>query len=110
LKGHEDFPTLHHMPRKADPNRQLRGKMNLTIHPEIRAFADQLALKRRRSISQLFEDLIEAEWMRFQASGSAPASQPVAPQPPVAQPVYPPQQPYYYPPQYVPAMPQPPQG
>ena len=96
------------MPRKADPNRKLRGKMNLTIHPEIRTFADELALKRRRSISQLFEDLIEAEWMRFQAAGAAP--QPPAPQPMVApQPVYPPQ-PYYYPPQYVPAVPPPPQG
>jgi hypothetical protein len=91
------------MPRKADPNRQLRGKMNLTIHPEIRAFADQLAFKRRRSISQLFEDLIEAEWMRYQAAGSVP--QPVAPAPAVAQPVFPPHQPYYYPPQYVPAVP-----
>jgi hypothetical protein len=110
LNSHQDFPTLQRMPRKADPNRQLRGKMNLTIHPEIRAFADQLAFKRRRSISQLFEDLIEAEWMRFQAIGSAPAPQPMPPAQAVAQPVYPPQQPYYYPPQYVPAMPQPPQG
>lgn len=97
------------MPRKADPNRKLRGKMNLTIHPEIRAFADELAFRRRRSVSQLFEDLVEAEWMRYQAAGSAPAPQPAAPPPVVAQPVYPPQ-PYYYPPQYVPAVPQPPQG
>lgn len=96
------------MPRKADPNRKLRGKMNLTIHPEIRTFADELALKRRRSISQLFEDLIEAEWMRQQAM-PAPAPQPPIPQPMVAQPVYP-QQPYFYPPQYVPASGQSPQG
>ena len=93
------------MPRKADPNRKLRGKMNLTIHPEIRTFADQLTLKRRRSISQLFEDLIEAEWMRQQAM-PAPAPQPPIPQPMVAQPVYPQQQPYYYPPQYLPVPPQ----
>jgi hypothetical protein len=82
--------------------------MNLTIHPEIRTFADELALKRRRSISQLFEDLIEAEWMRQQAM-PAPAPQPPIPQPMVAQPVYP-QQPYFYPPQYVPASGQSPQG
>jgi hypothetical protein len=93
------------MPRKADPNRQLRGKMNLTIHPEIRAFADQLALKRRRSISQLFEDLIEAEWLRLQPPTSAPV-----PAPPAAQsPMYP-QPPYYYPPQYIPAAQPPAQG
>ena len=49
------------MPRIADPNRKLRGKLNLTIHPEIRDFAEQLAFKRRRSVSQLFEDLVEAE-------------------------------------------------
>jgi hypothetical protein len=52
------------MPRKPT-GMPLRGKMNLTIHPEIRAYADELAAKRRRSISQLFEDLIEAEWIRL---------------------------------------------
>ena len=51
------------MPRKPT-GLPLRGKLNLTIHPDIRAYADELALKRRRSISQLFEELIEAEWMR----------------------------------------------
>lgn len=90
--------------------------MNLTIHPEIRAFADQLALKRRRSISQLFEDLIEAEWMRFQTAGAGTAPQPPLPTPPPPPPAAYPQVPYYYPPQYVPAahpapqQPQPPQG
>lgn len=44
----------------------MRGKLNLTIHPEIRAFAEELANKRRRSISHLFEELIEAEWLRRQ--------------------------------------------
>ncbi len=89
--------------------------MNLTIHPEIRAFADQLAFKRRRSISQLFEDLIEAEWMRFQTAGAAPAPQATPPTPPPPPAAYP-QPPYYYPPQYIPAtppaphQPQPPQG
>lgn len=47
--------------------KSLRGKLNLTIHPEIREFAQHLATRRRRSISQLFEDLVEAEWMRRQA-------------------------------------------
>jgi hypothetical protein len=51
------------MPRKPS-GLPLRGKLNLTIHPEIRAYADELSVKRRRSISQLVEDLIEAEWMR----------------------------------------------
>lgn len=64
------------MPRIADPNRKLRGKLNLTIHPEIRDFAEQLAFKRRRSVSQLFEDLVEAEWFRYQAAQQgAPAPQ-----------------------------------
>jgi hypothetical protein len=87
------------MPRKADPNRKLRGKMNLTIHPEIRTFADELAFKRRRSISQLFEDLIEAEWMRVQG-GQPPTPSPVH----MPQPVYP-QQTYYMPTPYLPPTP-----
>jgi hypothetical protein len=52
---------------KNKPEKSLRGKLNLTIHPEIREFAQHLATRRRRSISQLFEDLVEAEWMRRQA-------------------------------------------
>jgi hypothetical protein len=92
------------MPRKADPNRKLRGKMNLTIHPEIRTFADELAHKRRRSISQLFEDLIEAEWMRVQGGQQPTPSPAIMPQPQVPQPVYP-QQTYYMPPQYLPPQP-----
>ena len=43
---------------------QLRKKLNLTIHPDIRTYAEALAKKRRRSISQLFEDLVEAEWVQ----------------------------------------------
>jgi len=81
------------MSRQRDPNRQLRGKLNLTIHPEIRVYAEKLAAKRRRSISQLLEDLVEAEWLKVQAP-------PQAPQPPqqVLQPqYYVPQQPYYPP-------------
>jgi hypothetical protein len=102
---------LSHMPRKADPNRQLRGKMNLTIHPEIRTFADELAFRRRRSVSQLFEDLVEAEWARVQA-GHAPTNSPTIPPPPQAAQAAYPAIPYYYPPQFVPQPPPPntPQG
>jgi hypothetical protein len=41
-----------------------RSKLNLTIHPEIKAFAVEISNKRRRSLAQLFEDLVEAEWNR----------------------------------------------
>ena len=81
------------MPRRPT-GRPLRGKLNLTIHPEIRAFADELAAKRRRSVSQLFEDLIEAEWHRKQGA-PAPQQYQAAPQqayqpaPGYAQPVQP---------------------
>jgi len=40
-------------------------KLNLTIHPDVREWAHQLA--RRRTLSQLFEDLVEAEWSSRQA-------------------------------------------
>lgn len=81
------------MPRKPNPDRQLRGKLNLTIHPEIRGFAEQLSQKRRRSISQLVEDLVEAEWLRAQNPPQQP--QYYAPQPAP--------QPAYYAPAPVPA-------
>jgi hypothetical protein len=42
-----------------------RGKLNLTIHPEIKEFAVALANARRDTVSQLFEDLVEAEWNRI---------------------------------------------
>lgn len=64
-----ECPTLMN---KKSGNKTLRGKLNLTIHPEIREFAEHLATKRRRSISQLFEDLIEAEWIRKQGGYLAP--------------------------------------
>lgn len=44
--------------------RPTRSKLNLTVHPEIREFALEIANKRRRSMAQLFEDLVEAEWNR----------------------------------------------
>ncbi|MFA7234738.1 MAG: DUF6364 family protein [Terrimicrobiaceae bacterium] len=40
----------------------MKKKLNLTIAPDIRAVAETMAASRRRSLSQLFEDLIEAEW------------------------------------------------
>jgi len=42
-----------------------RGKLNLTVHPEIKEFAFALANARRDTVSQLFEDLVEAEWNRL---------------------------------------------
>ncbi len=41
-----------------------RSKLNLTIHPDIKQFATEIANKRRRSVAQLFEDLVEREWNR----------------------------------------------
>jgi hypothetical protein len=91
------------MPRTKKTKDQLREKLNLTIHPEIRAWADAISIKRRRSVSQLFEELVEAEWLRYQAAIQNPT--PPAPVPQSsATPFYPPPYPYY---QY--AQPQPPQ-
>jgi hypothetical protein len=78
-------------------NKQLRGKLNLTIHPEIRAYAEELSTLRRRSISQLFEDLVDAEWMRLQAMRSPQYMAPQQPQPAAPQSYRQP-----YPPQYPP--------
>jgi hypothetical protein len=88
------------MPRKKKPADQRRIKLNLTIHPEIREWADSISGRRRRSISHVFEELVEAEWQRFQALGHVaqpgvpPQSIPQAPIPAMPQ-----QQPYFYPPQ-----------
>jgi hypothetical protein len=74
------------MPRKPS-GMPLRGKLNLTIHPEIRGYADELAVKRRRSISQLVEDLIEAEWVRqHQQPPGGYAFQPTLPTYPLVNP------------------------
>ena len=78
------------MARQKKPIEQRRVKLNLTIHPDLREWADEISLKRRRSISQLFEDLVEIEWHRQQ---SAPYPSPH--QPPVQQQAYY-QQPYPY--------------
>ncbi len=61
------------MPRKIQPPGHRRKILNLTIHPDIRAWVEELARIRRRSISLLFEELVEAEWHRRQ---SAEAHQP----------------------------------
>ncbi len=58
------------MARQKKPIEQRRVKINLTIHPDLRQWADEISLKRRRSISQLFEDLVEMEWHRQQAAPS----------------------------------------
>ena len=79
------------MGRRKKPVEQRRVKLNMTIHPDIRAWADEISLKRRRSISQLFEDLVELEWMR-QHPAAAPSPAPALPQ----QQVYYPPQPYPY--------------
>ena len=50
--------------KKIKLSRPPRSKLNLTIHPEIKDFALEISNKRRRSLAQLFEDLVEAEWNR----------------------------------------------
>ena len=79
------------MARQKKPIEQRRVKINLTIHPDLRQWADEISLKRRRSISQLFEDLVEMEWHRQQG---APSPAPL--QPPHQQQAYHPPQPYPY--------------
>jgi hypothetical protein len=44
------------MPKKA--------RLNLTVIPDFKRKANKLARERRRSVSALFEDLIEEEWKR----------------------------------------------
>jgi predicted outer membrane protein len=65
------------MPRKPT-NRPLRGKLNLTIHPEVREFAEKMAADRRRSVSHLFEDLVEAEYYRVNGTTSSQVLPPAA--------------------------------
>jgi hypothetical protein len=73
----------------------MRGKLNLTIHPEIREWAE--ALKRRRSISLLFEDLVEAEWKIQQSAAQNPLQPAPAPVPqPQPAPYFHQPSPYYY--------------
>ncbi len=71
---------------KKNPRKPMRTKVNLTIHPEIKEFAVDIANKRRRSVSQLFEDLVETEWNRVNGI-----------QPSYPQPVYTPLQQLYQP-------------
>jgi len=78
--------------RKPKSPDQLREKLNLTMHPEVRDWAEELCFRGRRSLSRLFEDLVEAEWQRMKNPPPAPAPAPAAPQ---AQPPF-----YYYPPPY----------
>ena len=81
--------------RKPKSPDQIRGKLNLTIHPEIREWAD--VLKRRSSISLLFEDLVEAEWTRQQSAAQNPLQPSPAPVPPTQPaPYFHQPSPYYY--------------
>jgi hypothetical protein len=41
-----------------------KDRLNLTVLPDFKEKAAELASKRRRSISALFEDLIDEEWKR----------------------------------------------
>jgi len=92
------------MPRRRKPEEKLRVKLNLTIHPDVRAWADEITFKRRRSISQLFEDLVEAAYLQ----SKNPQPPPPASQPQTAPPqgYYYPPQPYYYPAPTAPQVPQ----
>jgi hypothetical protein len=56
--------TENHSMKQKRLRRPPRSKLNLTIHPEIKDFALEISNKRRRSLAQLFEDLVEAEWNR----------------------------------------------
>jgi hypothetical protein len=48
------------------PKRQLKEKLSLTIRPASRTKARKLARRGHRSISSLFEHLIEVEYQRIQ--------------------------------------------
>ncbi len=70
----------------------IRGKLNLTVHPEIKQYAVALANARRDTVSQLFEDLVEAEWNRLNGIVSVyppPRKYILSQVPPAPQPVYP---------------------
>jgi hypothetical protein len=64
------------MARQKKPVEQRRVKINLTIHPDLREWADEISVKRRRSISQLFEDLVEMEWHRQHPAAAPSPAQP----------------------------------
>lgn len=72
--------------RKKVSTRTKREKINLTIHPDIQTWAKTLA--RRRTISQLFEDLVEAEWHRRQSPPQASMIPPALAQTPLQHQAY----------------------
>ena len=72
--------------RKKVSTRIKRDKINLTIHPDILTWAKTLA--HRRTVSQLFEDLVEAEWHRRQSPPQASMIPPALAQPPLQQQAY----------------------
>lgn len=69
FRAYESLAAENKMSQKSKSStiarhKPIRGKLNLTIHPEIKDFAVELASVRRDTLSQLFEDLVEAEWNR----------------------------------------------
>ena len=84
--------TNEQNPTKPASAKPVRGKLNLTIHPEIKEFAMALANARRDTVSQLFEDLVEVEWNRVNGIVSN----------------YPPRKTYILPPPAMPTAPVPP--
>ena len=55
----------------------MKIKLNMTIDPSIRAIAESLAATRRRSLSQLFEDLTMEEWDKNHAARAAAKRKPI---------------------------------
>ncbi|MEY2500564.1 MAG: hypothetical protein QOI07_898 [Verrucomicrobiota bacterium] len=49
-----------------------KERLNLTVRDDFKSKASKLADKRRRSISALFEDLIDEEWNRTARSAEHP--------------------------------------
>jgi hypothetical protein len=49
--------------------RTLKQKLSLTISPEMRIRAKQIAKREHRSVSSLVEHLIDGEWRKLKAAG-----------------------------------------
>jgi hypothetical protein len=57
------------------PKGKLKEQLSLTISPEMRAKARQLARKQRRSLSSLFEFYIAVDWEREKQKPKDPGEQ-----------------------------------
>lgn len=85
--------TNEQNPTHPASGKAVRGKLNLTIHPEIKEFAMALAHARRDTVSQLFENLVEVEWNRVNGivSNYPPPKTYILPRPAVpSSPLHPP--------------------